>query len=139
MPTSRSDYPLFRAIPQGCIASRVLPVYPPMQRITPSQPNAYTGGTLDRAAHRRNDEAWIQSARRDQRSRFVLFWRGNALITGGDVPKAALGPRPDLDAPWVFLGLQDADSGFCRGSVGAGRSSCPVWRNRLQPSSTCAA
>jgi NAD+ diphosphatase len=36
----------------------------------------------------------------------VLFWRGHALITPGDVPKAALVSRPDLDAPWVFLGLQ---------------------------------
>jgi NAD+ diphosphatase len=78
-----------------------------MQRITPSQPNAYTGGTLDRAAHRRSDESWMQSALHNPRSRFVLFWRGNALIAAGDTPKAALVSRPDLDAPWVFLGLQD--------------------------------
>jgi NAD+ diphosphatase len=78
-----------------------------MQRITPSQPNAYTGGTLDRAAARRSDEAWVQSALRDPRSRFVLFWRGNALIAAGDVPKAALVSRPEFDTPWVFLGLQD--------------------------------
>jgi NAD+ diphosphatase len=78
-----------------------------MQRITPRQPNAYTGGTLDRAAHRRSDEGWVQSALQDPHSRFVLFWRGNALIETGETPKAALTSRPDADAPWVFLGLQD--------------------------------
>ncbi|HEY1856134.1 NAD(+) diphosphatase [Acidocella sp.] len=83
-----------------------------MQRITPSQPNAYTGGTLDRAAHRRSDEAWVQSALRDPSSRFVLFWRGHALIAAGDAPKAALVSRPELDAPWVFLGLQDQNPVF---------------------------
>ena len=83
-----------------------------MQRITPSQPNAYTGGTLDRAAHRRSDELWMQSALQDPRSRFVLFWRGNALIETAEVPKAALVSRPDTDSPWVFLGLQDQTSIF---------------------------
>ena len=107
MPTSQNDYPLFRAIPQGCIASYLLPIWPPMQRITPHQPNAYTGGTLDRATHQRSDESWMQSALQDPRSRFVVFWRGNALIETGEVPKAALVSRPDPDAPWVFLGLQD--------------------------------
>jgi NAD+ diphosphatase len=78
-----------------------------MQRITPSRPNVYTGGTLDRAGHRRNDAPWMQSALEDPRSRFVLFWRGDALIEAGEVPKASLVSRPDFDAPWVFLGLQD--------------------------------
>jgi NAD+ diphosphatase len=78
-----------------------------MQRITPSQPNVYTGGTLDRAAYRRSDEPWMQSALEDPRSRFVLFWRGDALIEAGEVPKAAFVSRPDVNAPWVFLGLQD--------------------------------
>jgi NAD+ diphosphatase len=78
-----------------------------MPRIIPSQPNVYTGGTLDRAGFRRSDETWMQSALQNQRSRFVLLWRGDALIEAGEVPKAALVSRPDLDAPWVFLGLQD--------------------------------
>ncbi len=74
----------------------------------PSQPNAYTGGTLDRAAHRRTDEAWLSAARHDSRSRFALFWRGDALIEAGETPAAALVSRPALnDAPWVFLGLQN--------------------------------
>jgi NAD+ diphosphatase len=78
-----------------------------MQRITPSQPNAYTGGTLDRAVYRRGDERWMQSALADPRSRFVLFWRGDALIEAGEVPKASLVSRPAFAAPWVFLGLQE--------------------------------
>ncbi len=78
-----------------------------MRFITPSRPNAYTGGTLDRAGHLRADDAWIAAALEDPRSRFTLFWRGKALIEGEARPRAALTGRPAVDAPWVFLGQQD--------------------------------
>jgi NAD+ diphosphatase len=77
-------------------------------RITPSRPNAYTGGTLDRAAHRREDEAWIEAALRSDASRFVVFWRGKTLFAGLEegAPRAVFLARPAVAAPWVFLGLQ---------------------------------
>jgi NAD+ diphosphatase len=77
-------------------------------RITPSRPNAYTGGTLDRAAHRREDEAWIEAALGSDASRFVVFWRGKTLFAGLEegAPRAVFLARPAVAAPWVFLGLQ---------------------------------
>jgi len=78
-----------------------------MRHIVPSKANSYTGGRLDRAAHRRTDEAWLATALTHPDSRFTLFWRGEALIAGDAPPAAALVPPPGYDAPWVFLGLQD--------------------------------
>jgi NAD+ diphosphatase len=78
-----------------------------MKPILPNQANFYTGGTLDRAGHRREDAAWIEAAFHDGRSRFVPFWRGQALIRR-ETPRAALVARPEVATPWVFLGLQDA-------------------------------
>jgi NAD+ diphosphatase len=78
-----------------------------MRHITPGRPNFYTGGRLDRAGHLRHDDAWIAAAWDDPASRFTLYWRGKALSTGDAAPRAALVPRPGLEAPWVFLGLQD--------------------------------
>lgn len=77
-----------------------------MRRIAPARLNFYTGGTLDRAAHLRGDDAWLQAARQSQESRFTLVWRGKALIAEGD-PMAAYVRQPALEGPWVFLGLQD--------------------------------
>ncbi len=80
-----------------------------MRQINPSRPNAYTGGTLDRAGHLRDDDAWIQSALTSPNTRFIPFWRGKALLEGLEnaTPKATLLPPPAPDAPWVFLGLQN--------------------------------
>ncbi|OYV35960.1 MAG: hypothetical protein B7Z81_08020 [Acidocella sp. 20-61-6] len=82
-----------------------------MKPILPSQTNFYTGGTLDRAANRREDAAWIDAAFHDGRSRFAPFWRGQALIHN-NTPRAALVARPEVAASWVFLGLQDATPVF---------------------------
>lgn len=78
-----------------------------MRPIIPRRPNAYTGGRLDRAAHLREDAAWLAKTLADPASRFTLFWRGHALIEGdATAPRAALLARPrGQDAPWVFLGL----------------------------------
>jgi NAD+ diphosphatase len=79
-----------------------------MRHIIPGRPNSYTGGTLDRAAHRRTDDAWLMEALNDTSSRFTLFWRGKALIASGASPEAALIGQPKMDgASWVFLGLQN--------------------------------
>jgi NAD+ diphosphatase len=78
-----------------------------MRHIIPGRPNFYTGGRLDRAGHLRNDAAWLERAMADPASRFTLYWRGKALIAGDDAPRAALLARPAVEAPWVFLGLQE--------------------------------
>ncbi len=78
-----------------------------MRHIPSSRTNAYAGGSLDRAGHLRTDEAWLQAARSSENSRFTVFWRGKALVTGQDRPVASLISRPAVEAPWVFLGLQD--------------------------------
>ncbi len=85
-----------------------------MQRTTPSRANAYTGGTLQRATHLREDDAWLQAARRAPTSRFALFRRGKTLIAadGGGLPQARLLPHAgaaglDAATPWVFIGLAE--------------------------------
>ncbi len=83
-----------------------------MRHIIPSRPNSYTGGRLDRAGHLRADAAWLDRTRRDNASRYTLVWRGKALIAGAGSPLAALVPPPAIDAPWVFLGLQDGVAMF---------------------------
>jgi NAD+ diphosphatase len=79
-----------------------------MDHITPSRPNAYTGGTLNRAAHRREDDAWIAAALADAASRFAVFLQGRTLIAGmaQRAPHAALVARPNTSS-FIFLGLQD--------------------------------
>ncbi len=78
-----------------------------MRRITPGRANSYTGGSLDRAAHLRTDDAWLEAAFSGEQSRFALFWRGKALIENDVAPRAVLAAKPDMRAPWVFLGLQN--------------------------------
>jgi NAD+ diphosphatase len=79
-----------------------------MDHITPSRPNAYTGGTLNRAAHHREDDSWIAAAIADPASRFVVFLQGRTLIAGMEqrAPRAALVARPNVSS-FIFLGLQD--------------------------------
>jgi NAD+ diphosphatase len=81
-----------------------------MDNITPSRPNAYTGGSLDRAAHRREDEAWITGAINHPASRFAIFLQGRTLIAGMEErsPRAVLAAKPAVDSTFIFLGLQDS-------------------------------
>ena len=85
-----------------------------MPIITPTRPNFLTGGTLDRAGHLRPDDAWIAQAFNDAASRFVVFWQGKMLIahTGAAEPRAFYTSKPAVDAPWVFLGLQNGTPHF---------------------------
>jgi NAD+ diphosphatase len=82
-----------------------------MRRITPSRPNAYTGGALDRAAHLRADDAWVMQALHSAESRFTAFWRGQARVESAQAPVATLLSGPGVHThsgfPWVFLGLSD--------------------------------
>jgi len=85
-----------------------------MPIITPTRPNFYTGGRLDRATHLRSDDAWVAQAFDDAASRFVVFWRGKTLITdaGAPEPRAYYTAKPAADAPWAFLGRQDGTPFF---------------------------
>jgi NAD+ diphosphatase len=62
-----------------------------------SDPIAFAGGALDRAAHRRTDAAWLESARRDPQAR--------AIVVGA----AGAHPEPvtllESDADALFLGI----------------------------------
>jgi NAD+ diphosphatase len=85
-----------------------------MDNITPAKPNPYTGGKLDRAAHRREDEMWIDAALRDSASQFVLFWQGKTLIAGLEerAPRIEFSTRPHGHFPTVFLGLHEEHAVF---------------------------
>ncbi len=78
-----------------------------MPIITPSRPNPFTGSPLDRASHRRKDEAWIAEALANPATRFVPVWRGRSLLrpSPDGAPEAVfptgLEPRTH---PWAFLG-----------------------------------
>ncbi len=52
--------------------------------------NIFAGPYLDRAAHRRQDPAWFETALADPRSRAVPVWQSRNLVTEGDVAQAVL-------------------------------------------------
>ncbi len=69
---------------------------------------------LDRAAHRRSDEAWLTAKIADPQSQFVPIWRNRSLVsaerppvmvrTDGEAIATVLGRPPQL-ADVVFLGV----------------------------------
>ena len=79
--------------------------------IAARRPNLYTGSTLDRAAHRRDDPVWISDVLAAATSLWTPVWRGRHLVRGGR--RAAFLPGPaaavfgSIDRPWAFLGLLD--------------------------------
>jgi len=84
-----------------------------MLSIPASRPNAYTGSPLDRAADRREDEAWITAALAHPDTLFVPVWRARSLMKGVKEgrPEAVLLTGAAAEAvrmaggPWSFLGL----------------------------------
>ena len=58
-------------------------------------PITFAGGTLDRAADKRADDAWVQAARDDPRARAVVAARGGVLLDGRP-------PEPGIDA-WAAI------------------------------------
>ncbi len=72
-----------------------------------SEPNHYSSGALDRAAHLREDAAWQAEAVRDTASRYVLLCNGKVFVDiEGEAPRAVMLP-PFGRAPDLFLGLAD--------------------------------
>lgn len=57
-----------------------------------TRPNAYTGSPLDRAAHRRDDAAWMAAAEADPAALFAAVWRAKSLLADvpGGKPEAVL-------------------------------------------------
>ncbi|WP_448189366.1 NAD(+) diphosphatase [Azospirillum sp. sgz301742] len=78
------------------------------------RPNVYACGSIDRAAHRRKDPAWIADARAAPETRIVPVWRARSLVIGPEEqPVAALLPA---DSDWgedlVLLGVQNGAALF---------------------------
>jgi len=91
-----------------------------MPHIYPTRPNFYTGGKLDRAGYLRIDDSWVETALNDPSSRFVVFWKGQALVANdaAGAARAVYTSRPEADVPWVFLGLQDGTPVFAANLIG---------------------
>jgi NAD+ diphosphatase len=76
-------------------------------------PNAYTGSPLDRAAYRRDDDAWIAARLADPASLVVPLWRSRTLLRGLDngCPEVVYLSGATAETvrlaggPWAFLGL----------------------------------
>jgi NAD+ diphosphatase len=78
-----------------------------MRHIKPARPNPYSGGALDRAAHLREDEAFLAQAATDPASRVTYVWQGKHLLSGREAPTAHLLPVPGDETPTLFLGLHE--------------------------------
>ncbi len=53
-------------------------------------PNVYASGGIDRASHRREDDAWLAKRLDDPKTRFVPVWRGRSLVAGRGQAVAAV-------------------------------------------------
>jgi NAD+ diphosphatase len=85
-----------------------------MHDIHPFKPNVFAGSPLDRADHRRKDQAWIAHRLADPSTQVLPVWRGRNLVFGMEGPAPGLAALPaaalgdGLRArPWAFLGLRD--------------------------------
>jgi NAD+ diphosphatase len=102
-----------------------------MPRIVPSRPNPYAGSPLDRAAHRREDAAWIAAALAAEDTLFVPVWRARSLLRGVEEGRpeavfltgAAAAALRLAGGPWAFLGLLDGAPVF---AVDASASDDPL-------------
>ena len=79
---------------------------------------AFTGQHLDRAAPRRGDAEFIKAALRDSSTRFVIFFKGNALVTRDKAVAARwltleqLTRLGEPDSPPIFLGVDGNSAVF---------------------------
>jgi len=84
-----------------------------MPDIRPSRINAYAGSPLDRANHRREDDAWIGAALAAPETLWAPVWRSRSLLHGvaEGRPEAvfltgeAAASLRLAGGPWAFLGL----------------------------------
>ncbi|MFM7062391.1 MAG: NAD(+) diphosphatase [Actinomycetes bacterium] len=65
---------------------------------------------VDRAAHRRSDEAWLADRRSSSRSRVLrVNGGGAAIVEDGGRPRLDLRPASDVSGDLTFLGVDDDD------------------------------
>ena len=81
-------------------------------------PNAFSDVRLDRAAHRRTDEAWVTAALADPGTQAIVATADHVAVSGGRgdltalrLPLAALAGRPGHAEP-ILLGVQDGAALF---------------------------
>src|SRR5436190_1063639 len=72
--------------------------------------NIYAGLALDRAQHRRRDEAWLKARLVDPASAILPLWQGLLLIAESEMPTPALLQGEEAaalipNAEWALLGL----------------------------------
>ena len=92
-----------------------------MQPILPSRPNPYTGSPLDRAAHKRDDEAFIAAALHHPDTLWAPVWRARSLMRGveekrpeGLLLTGAMAEQLRLaGGPWAYLGDWNGKPVFC--------------------------
>ncbi len=85
----------------------------PVTVILASRPNVYTGSPLNRAAEKRDDEAWVAAALVDPGALFAPVWRARNLMRGTaeGKPEAVFLTHEAAEAvrmaagAWAFLGL----------------------------------
>jgi len=77
--------------------------------------HSFAGNPLDRADAQRRDEAWLRAAEKDSASRFLPFYKLNALVARdgrlGWIPSSAI-RWLSLEVPPVFLGLAEGVAHF---------------------------
>lgn len=103
--------------PRARVAAHLDRSLTPLATLLVSRANMYADSPLDRAAHRREDAAWIESALGDPGTLFVPVWRSQSLMRGvaegsaeavyvSGEAAAALRIAGGADgAPWALLGL----------------------------------
>ena len=92
-----------------------------MTLIVATRPNPYSGSPLDRAAHRRDDAAWIEAALAAPETLWAPVWRSRNLMRGAAerTPEAVFltgetAAKVRLaGGPWAFLGLYQGTPLFC--------------------------
>lgn len=85
--------------------------------LLPHNPNAFTRSPLDRAGHRRKDEAWLKAAMENDQTALLVFNKGRPFLyeSGGGLFIRWLAPHVhaqlgDRDLPLIFLGVDSNEA-----------------------------
>jgi NAD+ diphosphatase len=85
--------------------------------LLPHNPNAFARSLLDRAGHRRKDEAWLKAALENDQTALLAFHKGKPFLyeSGGGLFMRLLAPHVyaelgNRDLPLLFLGLDQNEA-----------------------------
>jgi NAD+ diphosphatase len=85
--------------------------------LLPHNPNAFTRSPLDRAGHRRKDEAWLKEAMANDQTALMVFYKGRPFLyeSGGGLFVRWLAPYVhaklgDREQPLLFLGVDQKEA-----------------------------